>query len=171
MGALLFSPNGDISPAQFLRGAYVLILLTILVNTFPIITVMGAVFIKYVFFPIVFYCWSILFIKRYRRGGKSGWMTLLPIGIFLFGFMILSVLVQTLFGGEMYAEYQAAMVELSEDGLDLKAMMGLVETYAEPLAKKLALPWAFAYAAFSAGLIWLFNAVIPDTATHPTTFE
>ena len=81
MGNLLFSPSGTTSPKDFMAGATFLIAVTLVINLlavvnffFNILGLVGLVFI---------WCWVVLWVKRYRFGGKSGWMCLIPIVLFI----------------------------------------------------------------------------------------
>ena len=91
MGNLLFSPSGRIGPAAYLKGIIILAIVGFLINFTamlgPIALVGGLLSF------VVFYCFIALGIKRSHDAGKSGWMVLLHILIFIvvsaiFGFVV-----------------------------------------------------------------------------------
>lgn len=158
MGGLLFSPSGRINPDEFMRGAYVLVAVTFLINLLPMISINIANILK-IFVLITFYCWVVLFIKRYRDGGKSGWMVFVPIIVFLVGATIHNSVVPPLFAPVLYGELQDAMKEAMMGG-GFGQLMEASEQYAAPLAKKIALPSSLIYAVMSLAIAYGFNKMI-----------
>ena len=70
MGNLLFSPSGRISPADFMRGATILIVVGLVLGLLPIL--MPALAMLSIIFLVMLWCWIVLWVKRYHDGGKSG---------------------------------------------------------------------------------------------------
>lgn len=164
----LFNPQGDISPDSFMRAGIVLILITVLINALPMVSVdLGAA--ASLIMIVISYCWIVLFIKRFRRGGKSGWMCLLAALAFVAGYFLLSNVVQPVFGGDIYTEFRAALEDVMLGEGDFMSKMGVMteisEEYADPLARKIALPGALLYALLSFVILWGFNQLIPNQKT------
>lgn len=85
---LFFSPNGQISPADFSKGAVILLAFNFVLWLAWFTNVWLALFAGLMAL-ITIYCWACLFIKRLRWSGKSGFLF---IPIFLL-FMVLAWLV------------------------------------------------------------------------------
>lgn len=163
LGNLLFSPSGRVSPANFLRGAYVLIAVTFLINLMPMVSVALGSVLK-ILLLVIYYCWVALFIKRFHDGGKSGWMVFLPTIVFVIASMIIGQIVPPIFAPEIYGNMQEAMLEVTTSGGDvgsiMAATMEISREYGEPLAKKIALPSSVIYALMSFAIVFLFNSWI-----------
>lgn len=81
MGSLLFSPSGRIGPSEFMKGVMVLVILGFILAGLPALgPALGALSVVGI---VLYWCWIVLWIKRYHDGGKSGWMCLIPIVVFL----------------------------------------------------------------------------------------
>ena len=94
MGNLLFSPSGRIGPAAYMKGIIILAIAGLIISFSallgPVATVVGLLGF------VVLYCFIALGIKRSHDAGKSGWMVLVHILIyivvsFIFGFIISAV--------------------------------------------------------------------------------
>lgn len=90
MGNLLLSPEGRIGPQEFMKGVLILVAISVVLSLpqmlgilKPLQTLLGIVSI------VLLYPWVVLWIKRYHDAGKSGWMSLVPILLYVFLFMIL----------------------------------------------------------------------------------
>ena len=163
MGNLLFSPSGRIGPDEFMRGVYVVVAVSFLINLLPMVSVTLSSPLKLLMIGAA-YCWVALFIKRFRDGGKSGWMVLIPIFISIMAMFIHNSVVPPMFAPEIYTSMQEATMELAANGgsvADIMAgSMQLSKEYAEPLAKKIALPGSIIYALWSLAIAILFNKMI-----------
>lgn len=160
MGGLLFSPNGEVTPAQFMKAALVLIIVSTMINTLPLLSLTLASLVKILFLGIA-YCWIVIFIKRYRYGGQSPAMCLIPAIVFCLCWLISSGMVPALFGGEIYTQMQAELNDALLGGEFMTAAFEISQTYGAPLARKVTLPGAAIFAAFSFLIAWGFNKVIP----------
>ena len=117
MGNLLFSPSGRINSAEFMKGVTVLVVIGLVLGLLPILSpalgllgIVGIVFI---------WCWIVLWVKRYHDAGKSGWMCLIPIIVWL----IISMIIGFVFSGMFEdPEAAAALAEATESG-DFGAIM------------------------------------------------
>lgn len=157
MGNLLFSPNGRISAAQFQKGALILIVLGFLIAVSPLINFQLSMILGIVGLVFI-WCWIVLWIKRYRDGGKSGWMCLIPIVIFLVLSFIANQVVSSM---SMTPEMQQEMIEaMSSNGDDPGSMFKSLMGASAEMAKKTALPAAIAGAVISALIAFGFNAMI-----------
>lgn len=163
MGRILFSPSGKIDPDNFMRGAYVLIAVSLLINLLPMVSAAAAAPFK-ILMLVVAYCWTALFIKRFRDGGKSGWMVFIPIGVTLIAMFIHNSAVPPIFAPEIYANMQEATMEMMSSGLNMSELMAgsaqIAQEFQEPLNKKIALPGSFIYAAWSFAIAYGFNKMI-----------
>ncbi len=147
MGNLLFSPSGRISPAEFMKGAYVLIAIGAIMAVLPLIS-FGLSMLAIPVGLATLWCWIVLFIKRFHDGGKTGWMCLIPILAFMvLGFLISSI-VTGMFAGDMQAEMEAAMTGAGESG-DIGEIMRVTKEMGAGMAKKTAIPSAIAGALVS----------------------
>ena len=73
MGNLLFSPQGRISSADFMRGGYILVLAAIALGLLHLVNTAIALVLGFLNI-LLMYAWAVLWIKRLHEGGKSGWM-------------------------------------------------------------------------------------------------
>ena len=147
MGNLLFSPSGRINAAQFMQGAYVLIALGFVINVFPLISFQIGSILSIVGLALI-WCWIALFIKRFHDAGKSGWLCLVPIVIFIIGSMVLGSVLSNMFAGDLVAEMETAVEAATEAGSFADIMKITMEMGVE-ISKKTALPVSIATAALS----------------------
>ena len=163
MGKILFSPDGRIGPANFMRGVYVLLALSFLINLLPMVSPALAAPFK-ILMMVIAYCWVVLFIKRFRDGGKSGWMVLLPIGVSIFAMFLHNSIVPPLFAPEIYGNMKEATEALAASGAGMSELMAgsmqIAQEFQEPLAKKIALPGSAIYALWSFAIAYFFNKMI-----------
>jgi uncharacterized membrane protein YhaH (DUF805 family) len=148
MGNLLFSPNGRINSAEFMKGAIILTVLGGLLSL-PgnmgmegIGTVLGALTL------LLAFPWVVIWIKRYHDGGKSGWMCLIPI--IVYG-ILLMVVMGVLLGGEF-----SQMMEMMRSG----ASEGEIDAFTEGMLKGKGVPMTIAGMVTSLVVAFLFNAMI-----------
>lgn len=147
MGNLLFSPSGRINSADFMKGVYVLIAISFVINIMPLVsftigTALGFAGI------ILIWCWIVLLVKRFHDGGKSGWMCLIPIILGIVLSMIIGSVVTGMFAGDLNAQLQEAAQEAGESG-DIGAVFGASMEMGQQIAKKTAIPSAIAGALVS----------------------
>ena len=72
---LFFSPDGRISRQQFWIGVLILLGASVVARWIPLINV--------IFFFVSLYVWVCLYSKRLHDFGRSGWLTAIPIGLFV----------------------------------------------------------------------------------------
>jgi len=97
MGNLLFSPNGSIGTVEFLRAGLTLIAIAVLMGVVGHLLPQFSKPLEYLGF-LLLYPWAVIWIKRLRDGGKSGWMFLL---YFLIYIVLSTIAFLILGGGEM----------------------------------------------------------------------
>lgn len=158
MGNLLFGPNGRISPADFMKGSTVLIVISFILGLLPLIS-MGLAMVLSIVSIVMIYPWVCLFMKRLRDGGKSGWLCIVVILVWIILGMIIGMVVTAVIGGGMAAGSEEAMQAAAESG-DLSAVMDA----AGAMAKKTAIPSAIAGAVVSYLIAFIVNKVIPHDA-------
>lgn len=152
MGNLLFSPNGRITPDEFMKGAYVLIAIGIILGLLPLVS-MSLSMIFSLLGLVTLWCWIVLFIKRFHDGGKVGWMCLLPILAFIVSSFIIGGIVTGMVGGTAMSEQ--AIQDAAQSG-DLSAVMDATSG----LARKTAIPSAIAGAVVSFAIAYVTNMLI-----------
>jgi len=150
---LLFSPSGRINSAEFMKAAYILIAIAAILALLPLIStslsflgILGLVMI---------WCWVVLWVKRYHDGGKSGWMCLIPIVIWIVLSWILSAVVLPMFAGDAVKAAQEAANAAAASG-----DIGAVFKAAMGSTKATALPSAILGAVASFAVAFLFNNMI-----------
>ena len=158
MGNLLFSPSGRVGPSEFMRGAMILIAINFVIGVLPLINyTIGSMFS--LLGLILIWCWIALFIKRYHDGGKSGWMSLVPIIAFVILSLILSQIVTSMFAGNINAQLKEATEAAAESG-DISSIFAITTELAPAIAKKTALPSAIGGAIVSYLIAMVFNNMI-----------
>jgi len=158
MGNLLFSPSGRINPSEFMRGATILIVIGFILGILPMIsfTIGSALSLLGL---ITIWCWIVLFVKRYHDGGKSGWMSIIPIIAFIILSLIIGQLVTSMFAGDLNAQMKAATEAAAESG-DIGSIFAVTSEFAGSIAKKTALPSAIASAVASYLIAFVINNMI-----------
>ena len=160
MGNLLFSPSGRINSGDFMKGATLIIVITLVLGLLPIISA-GLAALSVV--TIVFlWCWVVLWVKRYHDAGKSGWTCLLPIIVYLVLAAIVGIVLPGMFtdpeAAAAAAEAAAEAAEAGDFGAIFKAAAGGGMT----TMGKIIVP--LASAAVSFGVAFLFNNMINGDA-------
>lgn len=89
---LLFSPNGRIDSASFMKGAIILLALNFFLwlawfINLPLALLAGLVSLMSI------YCWACLFVKRFHDAGRTGWL----FPAVLIAFLILAFTVMPIF--------------------------------------------------------------------------
>ena len=103
---------------------------------------------------VILWPWIMLFIKRSRDAGKSGWFCLVPLIAMVVVSMVASMLLMPMFIGDA-ADMTAQMEAVGETG-DMGAVMDMVGS----MAKKTAIPSAIMGAVSSAIVAFGFNAML-----------
>ncbi len=141
MGNLLFSPDGRITPSEFMRGAIILIAVGALIALMPLISLKLSMAFSVVGLVLI-WCWVVLWVKRFHDSGQSGWMSLVPIGVWLVLSMIAGMILMPMFMGDMaaqQAEMQAA-IEKAAESEDATNVLSTVMGATGEIAKKQAIP-------------------------------
>jgi len=135
MGNLLFSPSGRIGPSAYMKGMIVLAVISAVINIVPLFSPGLAMILGFasliLIIPFIF-----LGIKRSHDAGKSGWMVLIHIVIFIIVSIALYFVLKTLGLGPS-PEMQAAVNAAGEAG-DIGEVMRL----SGEMAKGTAIPSA-----------------------------
>lgn len=158
MGNLLFSPKGRIGPQSFLKGFGVIVLLHALITmlgayNLPVASVLALLSLL-LLYPV--FC---LLIKRNHDGGKSGWVSIVWLILFIILWFTVSGVAQNMTGGDVLREMQ----ELTEAAMlegDFGAVLGIAQEFAEPLAKKTSVATGVARFIGLMAVAFLLNVVI-----------
>jgi len=149
MGNLLFSPSGRIGPSKFLKGAIILIVLGALLSLPAILglpDIVGTIAGLISF--LLLWCWIALWIKRYHDGGKSGWMSLVPI----LAYVVLTLIVMGAIMGGSFME----LMNASMNGADPETIKELEAA----MTAETGLPVTIASIVISLVVAFLFNKLI-----------
>jgi len=122
MGNLLFSPSGRIGPGQFMSAVTILVLVGAVLGLLPIFV--PALAILGIVGFVMIWCWIVIWVKRYHDGGKSGWMSLIPIVVWIVIGVIVSQVLAKMFADPAAAEALLAATEAGDFGGIFKASMG-----------------------------------------------
>lgn len=161
MGNLLFSPNGRISSSEFMRGAIILIVLGAIANLSALINLQIAMILGFASI-VLWWCWVVLWIKRFHDGGKSGWMTLLVLLVWIIVGWIVSMLLMPMFAGDQaqqVADMTEAMENAGEAG-DVGKMVSMVMDMMGTTAKKTAIPNTIMTIIVSGAVAYVGNMLI-----------
>ncbi len=165
MGNLLFSPSGRINSGDFMKGVTLIVLITLGVGLLPVIS--SALAILSILTLVFLWCWVVLWVKRYHDGGKSGWMCLLPIIVYIVLATIMSMILPAMFTDpEAAAAIEEAATAAAEAG-DFGAMFKAASGGAMSTVGKIVVP--LIGAALSYGIAFLFNGMIKGDA-HDNQF-
>lgn len=77
---LFLSSDGRLSRQQFWIGALILIGASVVAGWIPLVNI--------IFFFVSLYAWVCLYSKRLHDFGKSGWLTVIPIALFVVSFIL-----------------------------------------------------------------------------------
>ena len=120
MGNLLFSPSGRIGPGQFMSGVKILVIIAVAIAILP--ALVPALVMLNILGLVMLWCSVVLWVKRYHDGGKSGWMCLIPIIIYI----IIGGIVSTVLAG-MFVDTEAiAAIADAQEQADLGALMSMM---------------------------------------------
>lgn len=157
MGSLLFSLSGRIGPGAYMKGMIVLAVISAILSLVPMFSP-GLAMILSIVSLILIIPFIFLGIKRSHDAGKSGWMVLTHILLFIGVSVALTFILQALGLGPS-AEMEAAVNAAGESG-DLGEVMRL----SGEMAKETALPGAISSLVgtlISAYLVNMFNKQDP----------
>ncbi|PHR58601.1 MAG: hypothetical protein COA43_10100 [Robiginitomaculum sp.] len=122
---LLFSPQGRVNPQEFMHGAIVLIVLAAAVSLLELVNSSLALILGFASM-VTYWCWIVLWIKRFHDTGKSGWMSLVPILIWsiLISIGFFMVLINVMAGvaadvgdGQDFMALMESMSEMGPEGI------------------------------------------------------
>jgi uncharacterized membrane protein YhaH (DUF805 family) len=151
MGSLFFSLKGRISPAQFLKGAIILIVINLIINILPLVSLSFALMAMPV--GLLFaWMWLSLWSKRLHDAGKSAWMVLLVLLVSI-GIDFASTRLVYMITGFDQATVTAAAQAAGTDVLG--AMKASIEA-----SKPIVLPGAIASAISTFIVVFLGNKVL-----------
>lgn len=125
MGELFFSPQGRISSADFMRGGYILVLISIALGLSNLVNAPLGMALS-IFNFVLMFMWAVIWIKRLHDGNKSGWMFFAYIG--LYGVISFAgALVMLMFvGGE---EFMQIVIEKASESLSDEDFQTKVEAW------------------------------------------
>ena len=135
MGNLLFSPSGRIGPSAYMKGMIVLAVISAVINIIPLISPGLAMILGFLSIVLII-PFLFLGIKRSHDAGKSGWMVLTHLALFIGVAVALSFVLKALGLGPS-PEMEAAVTAAGESG-DLGEVMRL----SGELARESAIPSA-----------------------------
>lgn len=148
---LLFSPSGRMNSGEFMKAAITLIVLAVILSIPSLMgmsqglqTILGIVSF------LLIIPWIFIWIKRYHDGGKSGWMSLLPILVYA---VVLGILMSVMMGDVFAYTMQAASEGAGAMDADMEAEI-------EAMTKAKAVPMTIASTVVSLAIAFLFNATI-----------
>ena len=156
MGNLLFSPSGRINSGDFMKGVTLIVIVTVVLGLLPVLST-GLAALGIIGF-VFLWCWVVLWVKRYHDAGKSGWMCLVPIIVYIIVALIVNSVVSSMFIDPNFA---AVIEEATESG-DLSALFKAAGSGG--LTKTGLIVKALAAGAVSYGIAFLFNNMIKGDA-------
>lgn len=122
MGNLLFSPNGRIGPSEFTKGIMIIAVISAIISLLPLVS-MSLAMIGGLVSLILLIPFFMLNIKRAHDAGKSGWMSLLHLLIYIILAVILSFVVGKFFAGSVDPEAVQAAAEEAAAAGDIAGVM------------------------------------------------
>lgn len=153
MGNLLFSPNGSIGSSEMIKGGIILIILGLLLGLGPLLGLpLGMTKILNLLAFLLIVPWVFLWIKRYRDGGKSGVMCLLPIIVYI---VLILVGAMVFVGGSVFG----AAMEASQSGASQAETTAVIEA-AMGNPKTIAIKTTIMSIVVSLLVLFGFNAMI-----------
>ena len=122
MGSLLFSPSGRIGPSAYMKGIIIMAIINAVIGLLPLVSsALGALGVVGL---VTFYIFIALGIKRSHDAGKSGWMVLLQILLWI-GVSVVAGYVLAMITGVSMGDFFAAA--LSGDTEAVETMTAAVE--------------------------------------------
>jgi len=122
MGNLLFSPSGRIGPSDFTKGIMIIAVISAIINLLPFVS-MSLAMIGGLASLLLLIPFFMLNIKRAHDAGKSGWMSLLHLLIYIVLAVILGFIVSKVFAGSVDPEAVQAAAEEAAAAGDIAGIM------------------------------------------------
>ncbi len=144
---LLLSSSGRINSSDFMKAAFILVALAIILSIpsflgmSPAITILAGLLSFLLIIP-----WIFIWIKRYHDAGKAGSMCLLPICIYIVAVCVLMFFMM----GDMFSYMMEAG---GATGAEANAEI-------EAITKAKAIPMTIASSVLSLAIAFLFNSMI-----------
>lgn len=154
---LFFAPSGQVDRITFWKAATLLIMIGVIGALLPLISFKLSLAFMVVNI-VAFWCWVVLWAKRYRDGGKSGWMALVPVVLFTVLSFILSYFLSSYFGlgGEEKLLFEEKIQDATESN-NMSAVWAMSMEFSELEAKKSAVANAIGLGLLGFAFVWLFN--------------
>lgn len=167
----LLSPVGETNPEDFMYGAYALIMAAAVMHAMQWNVTPGPMMmISKIMGLVFFYSWIVLFVKRYRHGGESGWKVLIPGIVFSVLMGIATVILIFTFSGDVMSQALQDMQQAQQSGMSDAAVQAQMETkYGQAFMDSLGMPYLITYALLSYLVAAGFNGVIPKGSTSQQT--
>lgn len=161
MGNLLFSPSGRVNSEDFMRGATLLIIIGFVIGILPALSPALAVF--GIVGLVLMWCWIVLWVKRYHDSGKSGWMCLLPIIVYLIAAGIVTTILQQILVDPDAAKAALEATQEAAEAGDFGALFKAAgAANALSMIDKIIIQLASAAVAY--GIAMIFNNIISGQA-------
>ncbi|PHS26316.1 MAG: hypothetical protein COA85_06165 [Robiginitomaculum sp.] len=152
MGNLLFSMGGRINPADFQRGAIVLIAVGTVLKILPFFS-MSLGMLAGLLGLILLWPWVALWGKRYHDSDQSAWRIIAPIIALVVLSMIAGAVINVMFPVDTRAAMSAA-----QSGDFMALLQG-----AAAAARHQVIPSALIGAVLQFGVVYVFNGMIKAT--------
>ncbi|EAP88905.1 MAG: DUF805 domain-containing protein [Oceanicaulis sp.] len=150
--ASMMSANGRMAPADFQKAGLILIAISFVLALTPLVLpVVLASLLTIIVGLALIYPWACIWSKRLHDAGRSGWMFLVVLVIWIVLGLIVNQIVATIFGGEAARMMVAAMETGNPD-----AMMQASKAATQATA----LPSAVLNAIVGFGVIFAGNAIL-----------
>ena len=151
------SPKGRLNPSDFKKSALTLIVIGVVFSIPELLGMDSLAALAGIVSFALLYPWIVIWIKRYHDGGKSGWMSLLPIIVYL---MATIILMMTMLGDGFMA------IEASSTG----ASQADTEKMAEEMVEGKEMMILLANTALSAVVALGFNAYLISNDDHENQY-
>ena len=152
------SPKGRLNPSDFKKSALTLIVIGVVFSIPELLGMDSLAALAGIVSFALLYPWIVIWIKRYHDGGKSGWMSLLPIIVYL---MATIILMMTMLGDGFMA-----IIEASSTG----ASQADTEKMAEEMVEGKEMMILLAPTALSAVVALGFNAYLISNDNHENQY-
>ncbi len=127
MGHLLLSPYGRISSAEFYRGGFILILISVALSLINLLDPKIGQMLSIISYLLI-YPWAVIWIKRLHNGDKSGWMFLAYVVLYIVVAMVGFGAALSMLGGDTF-------IQIITDQVDGKITQAEVQTQMEIWAR------------------------------------
>jgi len=168
---LFFSLSGRLDQKVFWKAAILLIIIGVIGALLPLINFKLSMAFMIVSL-ITLWCWIAIWAKRYHDAGKSGWMALIPVCIFIFLIFAVSFVLSSQFG--MSGEEKLLFEEKIQDAAaanNMGAVWAMTMEVSEFEAKKNAIPSAIASGLLGLIFVWLFNNVLIKSDPNKNQYD